>query len=210
MSILAYVNSVIIGVRGALDDLFLVFGDSISPDGKLGGRGFVMPLPEVSETLSGSFTSLIKLRNTIMDEFNNPGWGLSKEEKAQILNYQDQSTDNTQSVLSEIDNAIGGLFGADAPGGTGSEDAGSMDNDSEDVGPTEEGAQDSDTDDTAFPDMGSMGDEVPEQPAEQVKTASTAPLFVGFSGKESKVAKTLAGAVLQGLVKKASGEAVNN
>ena len=193
ISILSYLNASITGVRGAIDDLSSIPWDSISPDGKLGGRGFVMPVPDFMDSLSEVFSTLTKLKSTVADEFNNPGWGLSKEEKQQILTFQEQASDNTQGALTEVDNSIGQMF-SDSDQGT----EGENDTSEKDTPENED-----------FPEIGSLGDDTTEQtaaPEPQTKTASYKPVFVGFSGKEPKMAQQLAEHVLKGLVKMASEE----
>lgn len=91
------------GLHEAVRELSSVKSHVISPDGKLGGRGYVMSIKDFKDTLSSSMNSVSNLMDTIADELTNPSWELSKEDIDTILNdsgaskgFGDDSGDDTQ------------------------------------------------------------------------------------------------------------------
>jgi len=68
----------------ATKDLALLRGSDVTPDGMLGGRGFVMPFREMKTRLTEAVSSLSDVTDTISDELTNPKWGLGNKEKAKV------------------------------------------------------------------------------------------------------------------------------
>lgn len=69
----------------ALRELSMLRGSEITPDGLLGGRGFIMPFKEIKSILNESVIKLSDVTDTIADELTNPKWGLNNEEKKKIV-----------------------------------------------------------------------------------------------------------------------------
>jgi len=89
----------------AVKDLALLRGSDVTPDGMLGGRGFVMPFREIKTRITESIGSLSDITDTIADELTNPKWGLStkarasvKKEKAQIEERVDEVEDTAEGL----------------------------------------------------------------------------------------------------------------
>lgn len=89
----------------AVKDLALLRGSDVTPDGMLGGRGFVMPFREIKTRITESIGSLSDVTDTIADELTNPKWGLStkarasvKKEKAQIEERVDKVEDTAEEL----------------------------------------------------------------------------------------------------------------
>ena len=68
----------------AMKDLSLLRGSEITPDGMLGGRGFVMPYKEIKVRLTESIGNLSDITDTIADELTNPKWKLSRREVGEV------------------------------------------------------------------------------------------------------------------------------
>jgi hypothetical protein len=73
---------------------------TISPDGMLGGRGFVMPMPDMRKRLHEACDSLSALTDTLHDEINAPHWKsklsqLDENEVGDIEHFVEES----QSIL---------------------------------------------------------------------------------------------------------------
>jgi len=68
----------------AMKDLSILRGSDITPDGMLGGRGFIMPFREVKEKISTAITELSNVTDTLADELTNPKWGLNPVEKKKV------------------------------------------------------------------------------------------------------------------------------
>lgn len=89
----------------AVKDLALLRGSDVTPDGMLGGRGFVMPFREIKTRITESISSLSDVTDTIADELTNPKWKLSpkaqasvKKEKAQIEERVDEVEDTAEEL----------------------------------------------------------------------------------------------------------------
>lgn len=85
-------------LQGAQTELTTLKGHEISPDGKLGGKGYVKTLREFKEGLSSMLTEVSDLTDTLSDEMTNPQWELSRE---QIEAFQDD-------VVAKVTNLVDG------------------------------------------------------------------------------------------------------
>lgn len=68
----------------AMKELSILRGSEVTPDGKLGGRGFVMPFKELKAKLGTAITDLSDITDTLADELTNPNWDLSDSEKKKV------------------------------------------------------------------------------------------------------------------------------
>lgn len=73
------------GLHEAVSEMTLVSSHEISPDGKLGGRGYVMPVKDFKDGLSDTLNTVSNLMDTLADELTNPNWELTPEEIQGIL-----------------------------------------------------------------------------------------------------------------------------
>lgn len=183
VNMLSQVTSSLETAKKAAEILTSVPSDSISPDGMLGGRGYVMPIRGMKTELSEAVTTLSTIRDTLADELNNPGWGLSKDEKDSVTKIQQETESKAQDEIEDIAKEIKDIFGedpeSDVTDSTGEEDT------EED---TEEG----------FP---SFEEEEEEGKEETTKFASSSNIgFVGLSDRADKVSRKIASSVLLGLV----------
>ena len=68
----------------------------ITPDGMIGGRGFVMPLKEAKDTISATIESLARVIDAVDDEItNNPVWKQLKK-KHQEQKDKEEAESETQ------------------------------------------------------------------------------------------------------------------
>lgn len=89
----------------AMKDISLLRGSEITPDGMLGGRGFVMQFREIKSMLTQCVSNLSDITDTIADELTNPKWKLSrkevgevKKEKKQIEERVDEAEETAESL----------------------------------------------------------------------------------------------------------------
>lgn len=68
----------------AMKELSILRGSEVTPDGKLGGRGFVMSFKELKAKLGTAITDLSDITDTLADELTNPNWELSDNEKKKV------------------------------------------------------------------------------------------------------------------------------
>ena len=82
----------------AMKDLSLLRGSEITPDGMLGGRGFIMPFKEMKSKINSAIGDLSDITDTIADELTNPKWGLSPEEKKKVKKEKEEIQDEIQEI----------------------------------------------------------------------------------------------------------------
>lgn len=86
----------------AMKDIAIIRGSELTPDGKLGGRGFIMPFKEIKMQLTEAISNLSDITDTIADELTNPQWKLSKEEVSKVKKDQEQLDEETEEVEEEL------------------------------------------------------------------------------------------------------------
>lgn len=82
----------------AMKELSILRGSEITPDGMLGGRGFIMPFKELKVKLSNAITDLSDVTDTLADELTNPNWGLSDSEKRKVKKENEIIDDKVEEV----------------------------------------------------------------------------------------------------------------
>jgi len=82
----------------AMKDLSLLRGSEITPDGMLGGRGFIMNFRELKSNLNAAITDLADITDTVADELTNPKWGIDKAEAAEVKQEQEELKDNIEEI----------------------------------------------------------------------------------------------------------------
>jgi chemotaxis protein histidine kinase CheA len=111
---LEHIKSLLHGLSVALGtlssaqrELTTLKGHEISPDGKLGGKGYVMTLRKFKDLISDSVNNLSDLTDTLADEVTNPRWGLSSEQIQSILDEKDEAeekaSEEADSYFTEAD-----------------------------------------------------------------------------------------------------------
>lgn len=108
-----------------------VKSSSVSPDGNLGGQGYVMSVVEVRETLQKACEMLSKVTDTLHDEANGPHWkpaildldSNESEDIEEMLEETDQVLDNPESVgtksVAEVESRNDKQAASQLPGGGG-------------------------------------------------------------------------------------------
>jgi hypothetical protein len=91
----------------AMKDLSLLRGSEITPDGMLGGRGFIMPFKEMKSKINSAVNDLSDITDTIADELTNPKWGLSPAEKKKVKDEKDEIKDEIEEIEETVPDAAG-------------------------------------------------------------------------------------------------------
>lgn len=86
----------------AMRELAMLKGSDITPDGKLGGRGFIMSFKDMKSSLNNSISELSDITDTLADELTNPKWGLSTKDVKSIKKEQEIVEDKEEEVKEEI------------------------------------------------------------------------------------------------------------
>lgn len=87
----------------AMKDLSLLRGSEITPDGMLGGRGFVMPFKEIKSKLTESIGHLSDITDTIADELTNPKWGLNRREMSEVKAVKEKIDDTVEEAEDTVE-----------------------------------------------------------------------------------------------------------
>jgi len=82
----------------AMKDLAMLRGSAVTPDGKLGGKGFIMNFRDMKSTLNTAVSDLSDITDTIADELTNPRWGLSNTEVKGIKKDQEKTEEEVEEV----------------------------------------------------------------------------------------------------------------
>ena len=75
---------------GAMKELAMLRGSDITPDGKLGGRGFVMEFREIKGLMNDSIKNLSDITDSIGDELTNPKWDLKEKEIKEVKKEKEE------------------------------------------------------------------------------------------------------------------------
>lgn len=98
--ILHNVNIAVGTLGSALGEFSRVKGPTISPDGLLGGLGYIMPIKNVKEVITNSVHSLSEVADSIADELSNPHWdAVEDKETKEVLKEKEKVEEETQDVL---------------------------------------------------------------------------------------------------------------
>lgn len=88
----------------AMKDLSILRGSEVTPDGMLGGRGFIMPFKELKQRINAAITDLSDVTDTLADELTNPKWGLSDSEKKKVK----QDNETIEEEIQEVEEVVPG------------------------------------------------------------------------------------------------------
>ncbi|MBE3086365.1 MAG: hypothetical protein IMZ64_09145 [Bacteroidetes bacterium] len=98
--ILHNVNIAVGTLGSALSEFSRVKGPAISPDGLLGGLGYIMPIKNVKEVITTSVHNLSEVADSLADELSNPHWNaVEDKETKEVLKEKEKVEEETQEVL---------------------------------------------------------------------------------------------------------------
>ena len=98
----------------AMKELSLLRGSEITPDGMLGGRGFIMTFREIKSQLNEAIGNLSDVTDTLADELTNPRWGLTSDEKQEVKEEQSEMTDKADKAEDMVNKVDDGAPATDA------------------------------------------------------------------------------------------------
>ena len=70
-------------------------GPDISPDGMLGGLGYIMPVKEIKDVINTSIKNLSDVADSLADELTNPNWDAGEDEDVQKLIKEKEEVEET-------------------------------------------------------------------------------------------------------------------
>ena len=98
--ILHNVNVALGTLGSALGEFGRVKGPQISPDGMLGGLGYVMPLKDIKEVINTSIHKLSDVADSLADELTNPHWNAEDDkETKELIKEKEKVEEETQEVM---------------------------------------------------------------------------------------------------------------
>jgi hypothetical protein len=86
-------------LTSSLNEFSKLKGPDVSPDGLLGGIGYIIPLKEIKETINSSIRGLSDIADCLADELTNPRWN-AKEDKEVVELIKDK--EEVQEDFEEI------------------------------------------------------------------------------------------------------------
>jgi len=102
--ILHNVNISVGTLVSALNEFSRVKGPAISPDGLLGGLGYIMSVKNIKEILNSSVHNLSDVADSLADELTNPHWHANDKKTKEIIKEKKEVEEKTQEVLDEPEN----------------------------------------------------------------------------------------------------------
>lgn len=101
-SILHNVSVALGTLSSALNEFSKLKGPDISPDGMLGGVGYIIPIREIKQTLNNSVHGLSDLADCIADELTNPRWNAREDKEVKkLIKEKDKITDEVEEQIEE-------------------------------------------------------------------------------------------------------------
>ena len=98
--ILHNVNISLGTLSSALNEFSRIKGPTISPDGLLGGLGYIMPIKTVKEVITTSVHNLSEVADSLADELTNPHWhSQDDKETKELIKEKEKVEEETQKVL---------------------------------------------------------------------------------------------------------------
>ena len=100
--ILHNVNVALGTLGSALNEFSRVKGPTISPDGLIGGLGFIMPIKSVKEAITTSVHTLSEVADSLADELTNPHWNAVEDKGTkEVIQEKEKVEEETQKVLDD-------------------------------------------------------------------------------------------------------------
>lgn len=83
--VLHNVNVALGTLVSAHNEFSRVKGPDISPDGLIGGLGYILPIKDIKETLNGCIRNLSDISDSLADELTNPHWDAEDDTEVKKL-----------------------------------------------------------------------------------------------------------------------------
>ena len=87
-------------LTSSLNEFSKLKGPEVSPDGLLGGMGYIIPLKDIKETINTNIRGLSDVADCLADELTNPRWNTKDDKEIEKLIKE------KEEVLEEVDEEI--------------------------------------------------------------------------------------------------------
>jgi len=102
-SILHNVSVALGTLSSALNEFSRLKGPEVSPDGMLGGVGYIMPIQEIKQGLTTSVHALSNMADCIGDELTNPRWNAREDKEVkELIKEKDKVTDKVDEQQEDL------------------------------------------------------------------------------------------------------------
>ena len=85
----------------AMKDLAILRGSDVTPDGKIGGRGFIMEFRDIKSIINKSIDDLSNVTDSLADELTNPQWGL-KEKELEVVEKEQEIVEDKKEEAEDV------------------------------------------------------------------------------------------------------------
>jgi hypothetical protein len=100
--ILHNVNVALGTLVSAHNEFSRIKGPEISPDGLLGGLGYILPIKDIKEALNGCIRNLSDVSDSLADELTNPHWDAQDDSEVKKLIKEKEEVE--EQVEEEVEN----------------------------------------------------------------------------------------------------------
>ena len=101
--VLHNVNVALGNLVSGLNEFSRIKGPDISPDGLLGGLGYIMSLRDVKETINNSVRSLSDVADSLADELTNPRWKVEDDKEVkELIKEKEDVEEKVEEEVPEI------------------------------------------------------------------------------------------------------------
>jgi len=90
-------------LTSCLSEMSKVKGPDVSPDGLLGGKGFIMPLKDMKETIYNTVHNLGNVADSIADELENPKWNIKDKEVDELIKEKEEVEEKVEEVQEDME-----------------------------------------------------------------------------------------------------------
>jgi SMC interacting uncharacterized protein involved in chromosome segregation len=103
--VLHNVNVALGTLVSAHNEFSRVKGPDISPDGMLGGLGYILPIKDIKEALNGCIRNLSDISDSLADELTNPHW--ETEDDSEVKKLIKEKEEIEEKVEEEVEEGDG-------------------------------------------------------------------------------------------------------
>jgi hypothetical protein len=103
--ILHNVNIAVGTLVSALNEFSRVKGPEISPDGNLGGLGYIIPIKNIKEILNTSIHNLSDVSDSLADELTNPHWHAEEDKDVKDLIKEKDDVEEKAEEVEDVEKA---------------------------------------------------------------------------------------------------------
>ena len=90
-------------LSSALNEFSKLKGPEISPDGLLGGVGYIMPIKDIKQGIVTTVHSLGNIADCIADELTNPRWDIKDDKDVKdLIKEKDEALEKVDDVKEEV------------------------------------------------------------------------------------------------------------